>query len=65
MQAHQQRVIDEEKDLNDKITRLVYFVESSPFYADLPDDEKMRLNRQVPPMIEYRDVLRERIAAFA
>lgn len=64
MQPHQQRVVDEKSELDDKLGKLGVFIESSPIFAVLPDDERERLVRQKSCMGEYSEILGERIAAF-
>ena len=64
MQPHQQRVVDEKTELDDKLTKLMSFIEESPVYAGLPKDEQNRLRMQAIFMRGYSDVLAERIAAF-
>jgi hypothetical protein len=64
MQPHQQRVVDEKTELDEKLTKLGEFIESSPIFAGLPDDERERLVRQKSCMAEYSEILGERIAAF-
>ena len=65
MQLHQQRVVDEQSELNEKINKLSDFIKTSPLFEGLPIDEQERLMRQKYYMIEYSDVLAERIAAFS
>ncbi len=62
-ESFQQRVVDEKKELDDKINKLCVF-ETSPTFQNLPDDERDRLRRQRLIMIDYSDILRERIANF-
>ena len=64
MQPYQQRVVDEKSELDEKSTKLGEFIESSPIFSGLPDDEKERLVRQKSCMSEYSEILGERIAAF-
>jgi hypothetical protein len=64
MEAYQQRVIEEKKDLDEKLNRLDEFIMLNPNYPILPQDEKDRLIRQLRHMGEYSIVLGERIAAF-
>jgi hypothetical protein len=64
MEAHQQRVMAEKAELDEKLTKLGEFIESSPIFAGLPDDERERLVRQKSCMGEYSEILGERIAAF-
>lgn len=61
--SHQQRVILEQGELNDKIEKLNSFLDASIF-ATLETAEQIRLQRQLTAMINYRDILLERIAAF-
>lgn len=63
MAPHQQRVVDEKADLDEKLTKLVAFF-GNPLWATLPSDEQARLSRQSEVMREYSDILGERIAAF-
>lgn len=60
---HQQRVVAERDELNEKLIKLQAFTLSAVFMG-LPDDERSRLHRQERAMLEYSAVLSERIAAF-
>jgi len=61
---HQQRVVDEKAALDEKIALLTQFIAGSQVFGGLPLDERGRLKRQRLAMIEYSDILGERIAAF-
>ena len=61
---HQQRVVDEKAALDEKVILLTQFITSNPVFSSLPLDERGRLKRQRLAMIEYSDILGERIAAF-
>lgn len=63
MQPHQERVVAEKAELDDKLTKLTAFFDSTIF-SSLPDEEQTRLRRQAHFMWQYSDVLGERIAAF-
>ena len=63
MTPHQQRVIDEQAELNEKLTKLYSFLETSLFNS-LDENEKGRLKRQSVIMQSYFDILGERISAF-
>lgn len=63
MKPFQERVVEEKKELDDKLSRLRPFIEGATFKT-LPDAEQDRLIRQRRLMEEYSDVLGERIAAF-
>lgn len=64
LQPHQQRVVDEKAELNEKLNKLTSFVLDSPIFKDLPQAERGRLLRQMVLMQLYSEVLADRIAAF-
>ena len=64
MQDFQQRVVDEKAELDDKLAKLVKFIEGSDIFKTIPEAEQTRLVRQAGFMRQYSDVLKERIAAF-
>ena len=61
---HQQRVVDEKKELGTKLTALKSFIDASPVFKALPDDERGRLIHQYQVMTQYSSILAERITAF-
>ena len=61
---HQQRVVDEKRDLDDKREKLGNF-KNTDLFASLPWQEQERLNTQAHIMTMYSEVLGERIAAFS
>lgn len=61
---HQQRVVDEKAELDEKLTKLEAFFES-PIYNKLDCSERKRLQLQASFMRAYSDVLGERIVAFS
>jgi len=63
MEPHQQRVIDEQRELSIKVIALALFI-SKPIFAEVEADEQSRLTRQLIAMSEYNQILRERINAF-
>ena len=63
MLSHQQRVLEERNDLEEKLTKLVAFL-NSEIYNKLPGEEKVRLSAQSRAMAVYLCILNERIAAF-
>lgn len=65
MLDYQQRVIDEKAARDSEIERLKSFIETNSIFNELPDDEKLRLYRQLIIMQELSTVLGERIAAFS
>ena len=63
MQPHEQRVVNELKDLSEKREKLAVFLGGSTIAA-LPSDEQQRLRRQFDIMVQYEGVLQERIDHF-
>ena len=63
MQPHQERVVAEKTELDDKREKLLRFF-MGDIYKTLPADEQDRLSRQETAMKLYSDILSERIAAF-
>ena len=63
LQPHQQRVVTEKAELDEKLAKLNAFGQG-PIFATLPPDEQERLIRQSKIMDQYSVVLGERIAAF-
>ena len=64
MQPHQERVVAEKSELDDKLNKLKAFIMESPIFKALPAEEQKRLNRQHDVMLEYSNILGERIEAF-
>jgi hypothetical protein len=64
MTPHQQRVLKEKQDLDEKITKLASFTETDFYINQLEPQEKHRLAQQWDIMIKYSRILGERIAAF-
>ena len=63
MQPYQERVVEEAEQLLDKIEKLQKFIPTDTFSL-LPKDEKERLHAQVAVMIDYHNILCERIKFF-
>lgn len=63
MEPHQQRVLQEKQDLDEKLTKLLAFFQSEAFVG-LSEAERSRLRNQARFMDGYAAVLEERIAAF-
>lgn len=64
MQPHQERVVTEKRELDEKLDKLKAFIETNATFKTLPEDEQGRLNRQFDAMAEYSSILGQRIAAF-
>ncbi len=63
MQPHQQRVVDEKAELDEKMDKLTAFIDT-PVFSGLDAAEQERLVRQLHHMGHYTAVLAERIRAF-
>ncbi|TDS82619.1 hypothetical protein [Comamonas sp. JUb58] len=62
---HQQRVVDEKRELDEKLQKLTAFINSEKFAEIVKDeDERGRLVCQEDVMKDYSAILDERIAAF-
>ena len=62
MAEWQQRVVEEKQELDERLGRLNVFREAA--FDQLTSDELGRLNRQHSLMLQYSQVLGERIGAF-
>ena len=60
---HQQRVLQELAELDERRAKLMAFF-STPIFHGLPESEQIRLERQAAVMRSYSGILAERIAAF-
>lgn len=63
LQPHQQRVVDEKAELDEKMDKLTAFMDT-PIFSHLPVPEQERLAQQLMHMGNYTATLHERIAAF-
>ena len=63
MQPHQESLVKEKAELDEKIANLEAF-QQGDIHRTLPEIERARLKRQFWHMKDYSDVLGERIAAF-
>lgn len=62
---HQQRVLDEKRELDDKLQKLTAFISSEKFSTIVQDEaERVRLVCQEETMKDYSAILAERIEAF-
>lgn len=67
LEPHQQRVVDERNELNEKITKLHAFIQDpnpNSIFKNLEEVDQNLLNKQVQLMMNYSDVLLERINRF-
>lgn len=60
---HQERVIEEKRELDERIEKLGNFFESKPFQS-VGAEERGRMGRQFMIMKELSSVLGDRIRAF-
>jgi hypothetical protein len=64
MQPFQERVIEEKRELDEKIAKLDLFWKGDVFLT-LPSAEQVLLRRQLVAMEDYSAMLGERITAFS
>lgn len=64
LQPHQQRVVDEYKELKERYSKLWDFIMENPTYLKLPEEEQTDLKIQLDAMAIYVDVLERRINRF-
>jgi hypothetical protein len=60
---HQQRVVDEKTELDEKLSKLCKF-HGTDIFNGLDSAEQERLRKQADIMAEYSCILGDRIAAF-
>ena len=61
---HQERVVQEKKDLDEKAQKLSDFIGTNPTFATIDPAEQERLREQCEIMWQYSEILGQRIAAF-
>lgn len=64
MQPHEERVVKERDELDEKIGKLCDFIGSSKIYKSLPEPERSRLSVQLHYMQGYSHILHERVRSF-
>ena len=65
LKPDQQRVVDEKKELDARLSKLSAFISSDDFHLVVPSaNERYNLHNQERFMLGYSRVLGERIAAF-
>ena len=64
MQPHQQRVVTEKQELDEKIAKLKAFIDASEIFKALPLMDRLLLDDQYALMILYTRVLGRRIERF-
>lgn len=63
IQPYQQRVVDEQVELDIKLSALSKFLDT-PMYSGINSDEQKLLTRQMYHMERYSQALHDRIEAF-
>ncbi|EJD6037775.1 hypothetical protein M0J18_RS04915 [Morganella morganii] len=63
MQPHQQRVVDEKAELDDKISKLTAFTGGDIFKSIHQEDQDLLID-QLSLMAKYSQVLEKRISRF-
>lgn len=63
MQPHELRVVEEQRELDEKIEKLATFVEG-PIYRKMSEKSQSLLTQQYSAMRTYSEKLGERIALF-
>ena len=61
MEQHVERMLNEQKELCEKIGKLSDFITKNIIFDNLPKDEKFDLQLQYKAMVMYRDILQHRI----
>ena len=66
MQPHEERVVIEKQELDDKLVKLSAFCfdPGSPVFRALPSEDRYLLEEQYSIMAQYSDILAKRIARF-
>jgi hypothetical protein len=64
MQPHEERVVNEQKELSEKIVKLNAFI-GGPIFKTLHGAEQSLLERQLVAMQQYSGILQQRIEMFA
>lgn len=63
MQPHQQRVVQEKAELDEKIEKLEAFIQSEKFKV-VDSEDSFLLNQQLAYMLAYSNTLQMRIERF-
>ena len=64
MLPHEERVLLEKKELDEKIMKLNTFIKDSKIFQDLSEDDKDLLEHQRVVMEDYSSILGQRIEKF-
>ena len=64
MEPHQQRVVDERIELDERAKKLSDFIGLNPVFETIDAEEQERMKEQCEIMWQYSEILGKRIAAF-
>lgn len=64
MRPYQQRVVDEKKELDDKLEKLSKFIDNEDLFFALEIEDQDLLGEQEDLMKRYSEVLQKRIERF-
>lgn len=64
MEPHQQRVVDEKSELDERAKKLSDFIGLNPVFETIDAEEQERMKEQCEIMWQYSEILGKRIAAF-
>lgn len=64
LQPHQQRVVEEKKELDVKIKALQTFIERNEMFYNMSPEEMSDMRRQLCTMETYSQILQRRINRF-
>ena len=64
MQPHQERVVQEKQELDERLFKLRLFMEKQAF-QELPEEERDLLRYQEQHMLNYSEILAARIALWS
>ncbi len=64
MEAFQERMINEFKELNDRVEKMWNFVHKDPKFEELDKTERKLLLRQLTGMSTYLDALEDRLEYY-
>ena len=64
MRPHQQRVLDEKRELDERLVKLSEFISASAIFKALDDQDRNLMRDQQRAMMDYSDALEGRIARF-
>ena len=64
MNEFQERVINERKELNDKMIKLHEFITNNTIFRSLSEEDQLLLKDQYRVMRQYSDILDRRIERF-